>query len=128
MKAVLCTKYGPPEVLELKEVENPTPKDNEVLIKIHATTVHRGDVRIRKFDVPRMFWIPARLFLGIRKPKNPLLDGLLLGILLGMFTFVVEITLVVYGFNMGWEIYQFWEIYFQYPIVLVLPIIAALTK
>ena len=70
MKAIVATRYGPPEVLKLQEVNKPVPKDNEVLIKIHATTVTKGDVRMRGFDVPLRQWIPARIFLGIRKPKR----------------------------------------------------------
>ena len=71
MKAVICTGYGSPEVLQFREVEKPTPKDNEVLIEIFATTVHIGDVRIRALDIPGSRWqqIAARLFLGISKPK-----------------------------------------------------------
>jgi len=79
MKAIVCTKYGPPEVLQLKEINKPIPKNNEVLIKIFATTVHRGDVRMRSFDVPLVGWIPARLILGIRKPKQKILGMELAG-------------------------------------------------
>jgi NADPH:quinone reductase-like Zn-dependent oxidoreductase len=70
MKAVVYTQYGPPEVLHLKEIAKPTPKENEVLIKVQATTVTAGDVRVRSFTVPRGQWLPARLYLGLRKPKR----------------------------------------------------------
>jgi NADPH:quinone reductase-like Zn-dependent oxidoreductase len=74
MKAIVCTKYGPPEVLQLKEVEKPAPKDNEVLVKVHATTVHIGDVRMRSCSVPHAaLWLPMRIYLGIREPKRTIL-------------------------------------------------------
>ena len=79
MKAIVFEKYGPPEVLHFKEVAKPTPKDNEVLIKIHATTVHIGDTRIRSFNVPRLQWLPMRLYLGLTKPKRPILGMELAG-------------------------------------------------
>ena len=79
MKAIVCTKYGPPDVLQFKEVEKPIPNDNEVLIKIYATTCHAGDVRIRNFDVPFWQMIPFRIYLGIRKPKRSILGMELAG-------------------------------------------------
>jgi NADPH:quinone reductase-like Zn-dependent oxidoreductase len=81
MKAIVYTKYGPPEVLQLKEVAKPAPGDNEVLIKIHATTVTVGDSRMRSFRVPRGQWLPARLYLGIRKPKRKILGMELSGVI-----------------------------------------------
>jgi NADPH:quinone reductase-like Zn-dependent oxidoreductase len=79
MKAMVATKYGPPEVLELEEVEKPAPKDNEVLVKVYATTVTAGDTRVRSFTVPRSFWLPARITLGLRKPKKAILGMVVAG-------------------------------------------------
>ena len=79
MKAIVYTEFGPPEVLKIKEVEKPVPKDDEVLIKIYATTVHRGDTRMRSFDVPRGMWLIAGLALGFKKPKKPILGMELAG-------------------------------------------------
>ena len=74
MKASVNTKYGPPEVLEIKEVEKPTPKDNEVLIKIHATTVNRTDCGFRKPE-----YLIVRFFSGFFKPKRKILGNELAG-------------------------------------------------
>jgi len=79
MKAVVYTKYGPPDVLQIKDVEKPTPKENEVLIRIYATTVTPGDCRVRSFKVPPLFWIYARIQFGLRKPKRTILGSDLAG-------------------------------------------------
>ncbi|TAL72649.1 MAG: NAD(P)-dependent alcohol dehydrogenase [Bacteroidetes bacterium] len=80
MKAIVCTKYGPPEVLQLREVEKPAPKDNEVLIKIFATSVTASDCIIRGFKLPAAKWIPARLALGLTKPRKSILGLVLSGV------------------------------------------------
>ncbi|MDQ0247323.1 NADPH:quinone reductase-like Zn-dependent oxidoreductase [Bacillus fengqiuensis] len=79
MKAIVCTKYGSPDVLELQEVEKPAPQDNEVLVKIHATTVASGDLRVRGFNSPLLLWLPMRIFLGLRKPRKSILGVELAG-------------------------------------------------
>ncbi|WP_337134221.1 NAD(P)-dependent alcohol dehydrogenase [Priestia megaterium] len=79
MKAMVCTKYGKPDVLQLEEVENPIPKENEILIKIHATTVTSGDCRVRSFNSPLLLWLPMRIVLGLRKPRKSILGVELAG-------------------------------------------------
>ncbi|MBP2029250.1 NADPH:quinone reductase-like Zn-dependent oxidoreductase [Methanohalophilus levihalophilus] len=81
MKAFVYNKYGSADVLQLKEVDKPIPRDNEVLIKIHATTVTIGDTIMRSFKLPtpRWQWIPARLYLGIRGPRRHVLGMELAG-------------------------------------------------
>ena len=79
MRAIVCTKYGPPDVLELQEVEKPTPKDNEVLVRIHATTVTAGDTEIRRFKIPGPIWLPMRLASGVLNPRRKILGSELAG-------------------------------------------------
>jgi NADPH:quinone reductase-like Zn-dependent oxidoreductase len=83
MKAIVYTEYGPPDVLQLKEVAKPAPKEDEVLIRIYATSVNYGDlvarnfkeISPRKFNMPFLFWLLAKISFGIRKPKISILGS-----------------------------------------------------
>lgn len=80
MKAVVYEKYGPPEVLQVGEVTKPVPKDNELLIRVRAAEDTKGDCEMRrfKFAVSWFSW-PLRIFMGIRRPRNPILGGYFAG-------------------------------------------------
>ena len=79
MRAMVATSYGPPEVLQLREWAKPVPKANEILVRVRATTVSAGDSRMRSFTVPAAVWLPARLQLGFRRLRNPILGMELAG-------------------------------------------------
>ena len=83
MKAIVYTEYGPPDVLQIKEVEKPTPKDNEILVRIYATPVNFGDILARnfksisprEFTMPLPLWLPTRMHFGFTKPKINILGS-----------------------------------------------------
>jgi len=83
MKAVVYTEYGPPDVLQLTEVEKPAPRDNEILIRNHATTVNIGDIWARnfkkitpsKFTMPLPLWLPSRIYFGVTRPRINILGS-----------------------------------------------------
>ena len=79
MKAVVCERYGPPEVLQLREVEKPAPKGDEVRVRVHAATVTAGDCEIRRFKMPALLWLPARIGFGFRGPRKKILGQELAG-------------------------------------------------
>jgi NADPH:quinone reductase-like Zn-dependent oxidoreductase len=79
MKAIVYTQYGPPDVLQLKEVEKPTPRDNEVLIRIDATTATAADSELRSLKLPVWLRLPIRIYLGLIRPRNKILGQELAG-------------------------------------------------
>ncbi|MCB0126196.1 MAG: alcohol dehydrogenase catalytic domain-containing protein, partial [Caldilineaceae bacterium] len=70
MRAIVWTTYGSADVLQLKEVEKPIPKANEVLIRTHAATVNAGDCEMRSLKFPLWLWLPIRIYMGLRKPTR----------------------------------------------------------
>jgi NADPH:quinone reductase-like Zn-dependent oxidoreductase len=100
MKAILYERYGPPEVLQLKEIETPTPQDNQVLIKTYATTVTAGDWRVRSLTVPTGFKLISRLVFGVSKPRQPILGTELAGV-------VESIGKDVHKFQIGDPVFAF---------------------
>ena len=102
MKAILCEKYGPPEVLQVKEIEKPVPGDDDVLIRVHATSVNYGDLAARnfkaisprEFNMPFLIWLMAKISFGLNKPNTTILGS--------EFSGVVEAAgRNVTGFNSG---------------------------
>jgi NADPH:quinone reductase-like Zn-dependent oxidoreductase len=98
MKAVICTKYGPPEVLQIQDVPKPIPKDSEILVKIVATAVNSGDVRVRSLDVKGFMKTVMRFVLGFSKPRKPILGTVFSGI-------VEQAGKNVSNFKIGDEVY-----------------------
>ncbi len=94
MKAVVYKKYGGPEVLQFKDVPKPIFKPNEILIKVIATSVTAGDVRLRASNFPPLFWLPARLIFGLFRPKKQILGHEFSGI-------IVDAGLKVSKFEIG---------------------------
>ena len=76
MKAIVWTEYGPPDVLQLKEVEKPAPKEDEVLIRIHATTVTAGDCEMRRMENPIWYRLPLQMYVGLNRPTRITILGM----------------------------------------------------
>ena len=80
MKAIVYTKYGSADVLQLKEVEKPVPRDDEILIKVHEAEATKADCELRSFKFAvKWFWLPLRIGMGIKKPKRQVLGGYFAG-------------------------------------------------
>ncbi len=100
MKAAVCERYGPPEVVRIVEVPPPTPRAHEIMVRVHATTVSSGDWRVRSLDLPRGFGPIARLALGLRGPRQPILGTELSGV-------VAAVGSEVANFAVGDEVIAF---------------------
>src|SRR5574340_1346067 len=100
MKAVVYSRFGPPDVLELKEIPKPPPRDREVLVRVHATTVTAADWRARSKIVPKGFGPVAGLFLGFFRPRHPILGTELSGV-------IESVGNTVRKFSVGDEVFAY---------------------
>jgi NADPH:quinone reductase-like Zn-dependent oxidoreductase len=115
MKAVICTKYGQPEVLQLKEVEKPTPKENEICIKIYATAVTVSDCIVRSGKVSVLLWLPMRLAIGLIKPRQPILGIVFAG---EVETIGKNVELFKEGDQVfGWDLFPAFGTYAEYKCI-----------
>lgn len=103
MKAVTCRRYGSPDSLKIEELEKPVPKANEVLIKVHATTVTSGDAKMRGSRGAGIFWLPMRMVLGFRGLRNPILGMEFAGQIVAIGPDVNEFAIddMVFGMKIG---------------------------
>src|SRR5690606_39537877 len=101
MKAVIWTKYGSPDGLQIQEVVKPSPKENEVLVKIHASAVSRADTEFRRLKIPFPFSLPLRLYLGVFKPTRVKILGT------EFAGEIVEIGNQVSGYQVGDKVYGY---------------------
>ncbi|MBM3146510.1 MAG: alcohol dehydrogenase catalytic domain-containing protein, partial [Actinobacteria bacterium] len=98
MKAAICTRYGPPDVLRIAERDRPVPRDDEVLIRVFAASVTNSDLFIRGSDIPLRFLIPMRLMMGITRPRKEILGEVLSGE-------IVQIGSGIRRFRVGDQVY-----------------------
>jgi NADPH:quinone reductase-like Zn-dependent oxidoreductase len=108
MKASLCTQYGPPEVIEIREVKTPKPKNNQILVKIMSSTLNSGDVRVRGLQVEGIMKLIMKLVVGWTKPRKPILGVTFSGMVTEVGKDVTKFTAgdKVYGltaFNFGYH-------------------------
>lgn len=103
MKAIVCTKYGTPANLHLREVNKPIPKDNEVLIQVYSSTVTAGDCRIIRFNFAKWFWLPGRFIFGFTKPRKEIPGWELSGVIESVGRNVKQFNAgdTVFGFSKG---------------------------
>lgn len=124
MKAVIWTRYGPPEVLQLQEIEKPAPKDDQVLIKIHATSVTAGDCEARALKFSWWLTIPMRAYIGLRKPTRVRVLGMELA------GEIEEVGSQVTGFAVGDRVFVVTDFsfggYAEYKVMAAEPSMAAI--